>query len=127
MHAGGGADNGGEKRNVRIVIVLLPIIIDLALCSKTQGASRPCGSREQPILQEVATAPEAVTRDAEVEDQALAVGLVSQVVSDFHVAAPLARAAAGRDSMLGADRVSSVRKRRPTTETNQSCALDAPE
>jgi hypothetical protein len=62
---------------------------------------------------------------AEVEDQALAAGLASQVVSDFHVAAPLARA--GRDSMLGADRVSSVRKRGPSTETNQPCAVDAPE
>jgi hypothetical protein len=44
-------------------------------------------------------------RDAEVEDQALAASLVSQVVPNLHVAAPLARG--GRDSMLGADRVSS--------------------
>jgi hypothetical protein len=37
VHAGGGADNGGEKRNVLIVSVLLPKIIDLfALRSKTQ-------------------------------------------------------------------------------------------
>jgi hypothetical protein len=35
VHARGGADNGGEKRNVLIVSVLLPIIIDLALRSKT--------------------------------------------------------------------------------------------
>ena len=34
--AGGVADNGGKKRNVLIVSVLLPIIIDLALRSKTQ-------------------------------------------------------------------------------------------
>jgi hypothetical protein len=33
---GGRADNGGEKRNVLIVSVLLPIIIHLALRSKTQ-------------------------------------------------------------------------------------------
>jgi hypothetical protein len=33
VHVGGGADNGGEKRNVLIASVLLPIIIDLALRS----------------------------------------------------------------------------------------------
>jgi hypothetical protein len=45
-------------------------------------------------------------RDAEVEeDQAPAASLVSQVVPKLHVAAPLACAC--RDSMLGADRVSS--------------------
>jgi hypothetical protein len=37
VYAGGGADNGGEQRNVMIVCVLLPIIIDLALRSKTQS------------------------------------------------------------------------------------------
>ena len=36
VHAGGGADNGGEKRNVLIVSVLLPMIIDLAHRSKKQ-------------------------------------------------------------------------------------------
>jgi hypothetical protein len=36
VHAGGGAANGWEKRNVLIVSVLLPIIIDLAVRSKTQ-------------------------------------------------------------------------------------------
>jgi hypothetical protein len=36
VHAGGGADKGGEKRNVLIVSLLLPINIDLALRSKTQ-------------------------------------------------------------------------------------------
>ena len=36
MHAGGGADNGGEKSNVLIASGLLPIIIDLALRSETQ-------------------------------------------------------------------------------------------
>ena len=33
MHAGGGGDNFGEKRNVLIVSVWLPIAIDLALRS----------------------------------------------------------------------------------------------
>jgi hypothetical protein len=33
VHAGGSAENSGEKRNVLIVRVLLPIAIDLALRS----------------------------------------------------------------------------------------------
>ena len=36
VHAGGGAENGGETRNVLIVSVLLPIPIDLALHSNMQ-------------------------------------------------------------------------------------------
>ena len=36
MHAGGGADDGGEQRNVLIVSILLPIAIDLALRSNMQ-------------------------------------------------------------------------------------------
>ena len=36
VHAGGGAENGGEKRNVLIVSVLLPIATDLALRSNMQ-------------------------------------------------------------------------------------------
>jgi hypothetical protein len=43
----------------------------------------------------VATAPTPLKRDAQVEDQGSAASLFSQVISDFHVAAPLARA--GRD------------------------------
>jgi hypothetical protein len=59
VHAGGGADNGGEKRNVLIVSVLLHEAIDLALRCKAQrqqyadgilrcaaicrGASMSCG------------------------------------------------------------------------------------
>jgi hypothetical protein len=46
VHAGGGADNGREKRNFLIVSVLLPIIIDLALRS---GASRSCGCVSSPF------------------------------------------------------------------------------
>ena len=45
-------------------------------------------------------------RHAEVEVQAPAAGLVSQVVPDFHVAAPLA--CAGRDGEQRADLVSSL-------------------
>ena len=44
-------------------------------------------------------------RHAAAEDQAPADSLVLQVVPNLHVAAPLARAS--RDSVLGADRVSS--------------------
>ena len=72
--------------------------------------------REQPILQGVATAPAAVMRDNEVEDQAPSASLVSQIVSDFNVASPLARA--GRDSMLGADRVSSRAEERAEHENH---------
>jgi hypothetical protein len=50
--AGGGADNGGEKRNVLIVSLLLPIIIDLALRSKRQRRIEVLRMREQPVLLE---------------------------------------------------------------------------
>jgi hypothetical protein len=90
VHAGGGADNGGEKRNVLIVSILLPVAIDLALRSNMQ---RPVC--QVAILQWVAATP-IMLRDAKVEDQAPAASLVSQVVPDLHVAAPLA--CAGRDS-----------------------------
>jgi hypothetical protein len=53
----------------------------------------------------MATAPKAFMRDNAVEDQAPAASLVSQVFPSLHVATLLARAC--RDSMLGADRVSS--------------------
>ena len=122
MHAGGefgGADNRGEKRNVLIVSVLLPIIIDLALRNKTQRRIEVLQMREQPVLLQVATAPEAVMLDTEVEDHAPAAILVSQVFSDCHVAAPLAV----RGSMPVCQ---AVRRRGPSTETIQSCDLDAP-
>jgi hypothetical protein len=59
-------------------------------------------------------------RDAEVEDQAPAASLVSQVVAELHVAAPLARAC--RDSLLGADRVSSRAEERAKGTIPSSCA-----
>ena len=37
MHAGGSGHNGGEKRNVLIVSVMLSITIYFALRSETQG------------------------------------------------------------------------------------------
>jgi len=45
MHAGGSGHNGGKKRNVLIVIVLLPIAIDLALRCETQGGVEVLGMR----------------------------------------------------------------------------------
>jgi hypothetical protein len=94
VRAGGGADNGGEKRNILVVSVLLPIIIDLALRSKTQRRIEVLRKREQPVLLRVATAPKAFIRfmcDTLVEDQAPAAILVSQVILNIHVAAPLVR------------------------------------
>jgi hypothetical protein len=45
VHAGGSGHNGGEKRNVLVVIVLLPIAIDFALRSKLQGGVKVLGMR----------------------------------------------------------------------------------
>ena len=110
MHAGGSAKNGGEKRNVPIVNVWLPIAIDLALRSKTPRPVNVLWVCQAPILQGMAATPTTLMGDVEVEDQAPAASptasLVSQVVPgpNLHVAAPLSCAC--RDSMLGADRVS---------------------
>ena len=70
MHACAGADNGGEKRNVLIVSVWLPIAIDLALRSNMPGVSSAHFAR-------VAATPITVMGDVEVEDQAPAARLVS--------------------------------------------------
>ena len=63
-------------------------------------------------------------RDAEVEDQAPAASLVSQVVPNLHDAAPLACAC--RDPMLGADSVPSRVEERPKHSHEPVCALVAP-
>ena len=76
LHAGGGAENGWEKRNVLIVSVLLPIAIDLALRSNVQRRVDVLEVCQAPILQRVAATPITVG-DAEVEDQAPAARLVS--------------------------------------------------
>ena len=55
MHAGECGDYGGEKRNVLIVNVLLPIAIDLALRSNMQRRVDVLWVCEAPILQGVAT------------------------------------------------------------------------
>jgi hypothetical protein len=60
-HAGGCARNGGEKRNVLIVSVLLPIAIDLALRSNVQRRVDVLRMCRAPILQGVAATPTTVT------------------------------------------------------------------
>ncbi len=55
MQAGGSGDYGGEKRNVLIVSVLLPIAIDLALRSNMQRRVDVLWVCEAPILQGVDT------------------------------------------------------------------------
>ena len=59
-----------EKRIVLIVSVLLPINIDLALCSNTQRRVDVLRMCQVPILQGVATTLIMFMSDAKVEDQA---------------------------------------------------------
>ena len=77
MHACAGADNGGEKRTVLIVNILLPIAIDLALRSNIQRRVDVLRVCKATILQGVAATPITVMGDVEVEDQAPAARLVS--------------------------------------------------
>ena len=88
VHTGGSGHDGGEKRNVLAVSVLLHISIDLALRSETQGQVDVLRDRQVAILQGVAATPITVVHDAEVEDQAAR--LVLKVVPDLYVTAPLA-------------------------------------
>ena len=76
MHAGAGGDNGGEKINVLIVRVLLPISTQLALRCNVQRRVDVLEVCQAPILQGVAATPITVD-DAGVEDQAPAARLVS--------------------------------------------------
>jgi len=76
VHAGGSGDNGGEKRNILIVRVLLPMATDLALRSNMQRRVDVLWMRQAPVLLRMTTAPKTL-RDAEVEDQAPAARLVS--------------------------------------------------
>jgi hypothetical protein len=69
VHAGAGADNGGEKKNVLIASVLLPIAIDLALRCNMQRRVNVLWVCQVAILQGVAATPITVMGDAEVEDQ----------------------------------------------------------
>jgi hypothetical protein len=45
VHAGGSGHNGGEKRNVLVVSVLLPIAVNFALRSEPQGGVKVLGMR----------------------------------------------------------------------------------
>ena len=94
MHACACADNGGEKRNVLIVSVLLPIAVNFALRSNTQRRIDVLGMRLQTLLLHVATAPKTVVGHGQVEDQAPAARSVLDIIiiiaAELHVAAPLA-------------------------------------
>ena len=111
MHAGGGTNDCGEKRNILIVSILLLIGSNLTLRSNMQGSIEVLWVCEQTVLLHVAGRPKPVMGDAEVEDQTPAPGLISKIVADLDVAAPLA--CAGRHAMLSADSVSGRAEQRP--------------
>ena len=75
MHAGGGTNYRGEKRNVLIVIVLLLIDSNLTLRSNTQRRIQILRVRQAPVLRHVAGLPKPIMYDAEVKDQTPAPGL----------------------------------------------------
>ena len=60
--------DGGEKRNVLIVSVVLPVTVNFALRSETQGGVEVLGMREQTVLCNVGRRPKPVMRDGQVED-----------------------------------------------------------
>ena len=88
MHAGGGTNDCGEKRNILIVSILLLIGSNLTLRSNMQRAIEVLWVCEQTVLLHVAGRPKPVMGDAEVEDQTPAPGLISKIVADLDVAAP---------------------------------------
>ena len=124
VHAGGCAHDGGEKRNVLIVTVLLPIAVNFTLRSKTQRRIEVLWIRYHTFLLHVATAPKTVVGHGQIEDQASAARCVLEVAADLNVAAMLACAC--RYAVLRADRVSGRANNGPKTPTS-SCALVAPE
>ncbi len=77
MHACGGTNDGGEKRNVLIVSILLLIGSNLTLRSNMQRAIEVLWVCEQTVLLHVAGRPKPVMGDAEVEDQTPAPGLLA--------------------------------------------------
>jgi hypothetical protein len=76
------------------------------------------------LTSHVAT-PKAVVGHGQVEDQALTVRCVLEVVADLHVAAPLACAC--HYAVLSGTVCPAVRNNGPRDPTIQSCALVAPE
>ena len=111
MHAGGGTNDRGEKRNVLIVGVLLLIGSNISLRSNTQRRVQILRVRQAPVLLHVAGRPKPVMGDAEVKDQTPAPCLIAKIVAYLHIAAPLACAC--RDSMLCAHDVSGRAEQRP--------------
>ncbi len=91
MHAGGGTNDRGDKRNALIVSVLLLIGSNLTLRSNTQRRIQILRVRQAPVLLHVAGRPKPVMGDAEVKDQAPAPGLIPEIVPNLYIAA-LARA-----------------------------------
>ncbi len=75
MHAGGGTNDRGEKRNVLIVGVLLLIGSNLSLRSNTQRRVQILRVRQAPVLLHVAGRPKPVIGDAEVKHETPAPGL----------------------------------------------------
>jgi hypothetical protein len=83
----------------------------LTLCSNTQRRIQILRVRQAPVLLHVAGRPKPVMGDAEVKDQAPSFCLISQVVPNLYIAAPLACACS--HSMLCAHDVSSGAEQRP--------------
>ena len=111
MHAGGGTNDRGEKRNVLIVGVLLLIGNNLSLRSNMQRRLQILRVRQAPVLLHVAGRPKPVMGDAEVKHETPASGLRLEIVLDLNIAAPFARA--GRHAMLSPYRVSGRAEQRP--------------
>ena len=84
MHAGGGTNDRGEKRNVLIVSVLLLIgSYLLTLRSNTQRRIQILRVRQAPVLLHEAGRPKPVMGDDEVKDQAPAPGLIPNIVPNL--------------------------------------------
>ena len=84
MHAGGGTNDCGEKRNILIVSILLLIGSNLTLRSNMQRAIEVLWVCEQTGLLHVAGRPKPVMGDAEVKDQAPAPGLIPSYPPHAH-------------------------------------------
>ncbi len=104
MHAGGGTNDRGEKRNVLIVSILLLIGSNLSLRSNTQWCVQILTVLQAPVLLHVAGRPNPVMGDAQVKHETPAPCLRLEIVPDLNIAAALARA--GCHAMLSPYRVS---------------------
>ena len=125
MHAGGGTNDHGEKRNVLIVSVLLLIGSNLTLRSNMQRRIQILRVRQATVLLHVAGRPKPAMGDAEVKDQTPAPGLTPEIVPNLHIASPVGPRLLSR--VLVRTVCPAVRNNGPSTDTIQSCALVAPE